>query len=66
MATGSGTCYTWSGDKKIKKIYEPDLLKAELKVYSTEYCFRYDFKYQYDTRRNWISYRYSSIYSRRN
>ena len=39
MANGSGTCYTSSGDKKI---YEPDLFKAELKVYSTEYCFRYD------------------------
>ena len=39
MASGSGTCYTWSGDKKI---YEPDLFKSELKVYSTEYCFRYD------------------------
>lgn len=39
MATGTGTCYTWSGDKKI---YEPDLFKSELKVYSTEYCFRYD------------------------
>ena len=39
VANGSGTCYTWSGDKKI---YEPDLFKAKLKVYSTEYCFRYD------------------------
>lgn len=37
MATG--TCYTWSGDKKI---YEPDLFKAQLMVGRTEYCFRYD------------------------
>ena len=39
MANGSGICYTWSGDKKI---YEPDLFKADIKVLRTEYCFRYD------------------------
>ena len=35
----SGICYTWSGDKKI---YEPDLFEAQLDVYSSEYCYRYD------------------------
>ena len=39
MANGSGTCYTWSGDKKI---YEPGLFKADIEVCRTEYCFRYD------------------------
>ena len=39
MGYHSGICYTQSGDKKM---YEPDLFKARLDVYSTEYCFRYD------------------------
>ena len=39
MANRIGTCYTLSGDKKM---YEPDLFKAQLNVYSTEYVFRYD------------------------
>lgn len=39
MDDNTGICYTWSGDKKI---YEPDLFKAELQVFGTEYCYRYD------------------------
>lgn len=39
MANGSGICYTWSGDKKI---YEPDLFKADIKVKRIEYCYRCD------------------------
>lgn len=39
MDDNTGICYTWSGDKKI---YEPDLFKAELVVFGTEYCHRYD------------------------
>lgn len=39
MAGGSGTCYTWSGDKKI---YESDLFEADIKVKRIEYCLRYD------------------------
>ena len=39
MANGSGTCYTWSGDKKI---YEPGLFKADIEVRRTEYCYRYN------------------------
>ena len=39
MADGSGTCYTYSGDKKI---YEPDLFKADIDVKRYEYCYRCD------------------------
>ena len=39
MANHSGICYTWSGDKKM---YEPDLFKAQLDVYSYERCYRHD------------------------
>lgn len=35
----SGICYTWSGDKKK---YESDLFRAELDIFSTEYCYRHD------------------------
>ena len=34
-----GICYTLSGDKKM---YEPDLFKAQLDVYSHERCYRHD------------------------
>ena len=36
---GYGICYTKSGDKKM---YEPDLFKAQLDVYNYERCYRYD------------------------
>ena len=39
MGYTEGTCYTWSGDKKI---YEPDLFKAQIEVLYNEHCFRYD------------------------
>ena len=39
MSYRSGICYTWSGDKKM---YEPDLFKAQLDVYNYERCYRHD------------------------
>ena len=39
MADGSGTCYTYSGDKKI---YESGLFEAGINVKRIEYCFRCD------------------------
>ena len=37
--SGSGICYTCSGDKKI---YEPDLFEADIEVKRYEYCYRCD------------------------
>ena len=34
--SGSGICYTCSGDKKI---YESDLFEADIKVKRYEYCY---------------------------
>ena len=39
MGYHSGICYTKSGDKKM---YEPDLFKAQLDVYINEHCYRHD------------------------
>ena len=39
MSYRSGICYTMSGDKKM---YEPDLFKAQLDVYNYERCYRHD------------------------
>ena len=39
MGYRKGICYTCSGDKKM---YEPDLFKAQLDVYISEYCYRHD------------------------
>ena len=39
MSFASGICYTESGDKKM---YEPDLFKAELEINSHERCYRHD------------------------
>lgn len=40
----TGTCYTWSGDKKI---YESDLFSAAVNIFSTEWCYRYDSRDSY-------------------
>ena len=39
MGYHKGICYTKSGDKKM---YEPDLFKAQLGVYIRERCYRHD------------------------
>lgn len=39
MADTTGICYTWSGDKKK---YESDLFKAQLYIFGSETCDRYD------------------------
>ena len=39
MGYRTGICYTQSGDKKM---YEPDLFKAEVGVYTHERCYRHD------------------------